>query len=104
MKLSGFDEILKSFKSTNKIYAGYSAAGCVLSPTLKGYDIVDEPHLKTYGQHETIWVGLNLIDWMFAPHFQSDHPDSEDINKEIAYYQEHGLKYKTLRDGEVIIL
>ncbi len=104
MKLSGFDEILKELVSTDKVYAGYSAAVCVLSPTLKGYHIVDNPNNKTYGDHETIWDGIGLIDWQFAPHFDSDHSESEDINKEIAYYKEHGMKYKPLKDGEVIIL
>lgn len=104
MKLSGFDEILKSFQPSNKVYAGYSAAGCVLSPTLKGYDIVDKPNLTTYGDHETIWDGLGMIDFQFAPHFESDHPESSDINKEIAYFQKHEMEHKALRDGEVITL
>lgn len=104
MRLSGFDEILKELVGANKVYGGYSAAVCVLSPTLKGYHVVDNPDLKTYGDHETIWEGIDLIDWQFAPHFDSDHSESEDINKEIAYYEEHDMKYKALRDGEVIIL
>lgn len=104
MRLSEFDEILKELVDANKVYGGYSAAVCVLSPTLKGYHIVDNPDLKTYGDHETIWEGIGLIDWQFAPHFDSDHSESEDINKEIAYYKEYDMKYKALRDGEVIIL
>lgn len=104
MKLSGFDEILKEFVDEENVYAGYSAAVCVLSPTLKGYHIVDDPNNKTYGDYETIWEGLELIDWQFAPHFDSDHSESEDVNKEIAYYKKHGMKYKPLKDGEVIIL
>ncbi len=104
IQLSGFDTILKELQSTNKIYAAYSAGVCVLSPTLKGYETVDSPDNKTYGDYETIWEGLGLIDWQFTPHFDSDHPESEDVNKEIAYYEERGMKYKALRDGEVIVL
>ncbi len=104
MRLSGFDTILKELKNTDTTYAAYSAGVCVLSPTLKGYETVDSPDNKTYGDHETIWEGLGLIDWQFAPHFDSDHPESEDVNKEIAYYEERGVKYKALRDGEVIIM
>lgn len=55
MHLSKFDEILKELLNTGKVYSGYSAAVCVLSPTLKGYHIVDNPHLKTYGDYDTIW-------------------------------------------------
>ncbi len=104
MQLSGFDAILKEFQDANKVYAAYSAGVCVLSPTLKGYETVDNPNNKTYGDHETIWEGLGLIDWQFAPHFNSDHPESEDVNKEIAYYEAQGIEYKALRDGEVIIM
>lgn len=105
MKLSGFDLILAELKDEDIVYGGYSAAVCVLSPTLHGYHIVDKSDLKTYGADQTtIWDGLGLINFMFAPHFQSEHSESEDINKEISYYKEHGMTYRTLRDGEVIIL
>ena len=104
MQLSGFDEILKEFVHTNKVYAGYSAAVCVLSPTLRGYDIVDDPHLKTYGDYETLWEGIGLIDWQFAPHFDSDHSESDDINEEIEFYKEQGMEYNALRDGDVIVI
>ncbi len=103
MNLSGFDDILQELLPSKKVYAGYSAAVCVLSPTLRGYDLVDDATRKTYGAYETMWDGLGVIDWQFAPHFDSDHPESEDINKEIAYCEAHGLEYKKLRDGEVII-
>lgn len=104
MHLSGFDTILtESLLPTDFVYAGYSAAGCVLSQTLKGYDIVDDPNLRTFGDYETMWEGLGIIDWQFAPHFDSDHHESDDVNKEIAYYEEHNMPYKKLRDGEVLI-
>lgn len=105
MKLSGLDNILKEMKGDKEfLYGGYSAAGCVLSPTLKGYEIVDDatdtpyPNLK-----QIIWEGLNFIDYTFLPHFDSDHPESVDINKEVEYCQKNTLPFKTLRDGEVII-
>lgn len=104
MQLSGLDEILKEMFYSDLVYAGYSAAVCVLSPTLKGYDIVDRPNHKIYGDHATIWEGLGLIDWQFSPHFDSDHAESKDINKEVDYFKKHQLSYKTLRDGEVIIV
>ena len=103
MHLSGFDTILLELLPSEKVYAGYSAAVCVLSPTLRGYHLVDNPDQKTYGEYETMWNGIGIIDWQFAPHFDSDHSESEDINKEIAYCEEHGLDYKKLRDGEEII-
>ena len=104
MHLSGMDEVLKELVDSEVVYGGYSAAVCVLSPTLKGYHIVDAPDLKTYGEYETLWKGIGLINWQFAPHYNSDHPESDDINKEIAYCEEYGLEYKPLSDGDVIII
>ena len=66
--------------------------------------IVDNPENKQYGDYETTWDGLGLIDWQFAPHFDSDHGESEDINKEIAYYKKYGMVFRALKDGEVIII
>jgi dipeptidase E len=103
MKLSGFDEVIKDLLDKDIVFGGYSASVCVLSPTLKGYHIVDSTEGNPYGE-EVIWDGLGLIDWQFAPHFNSDHSESDDINKEIAYYEEHGMNYKALKDGDVIVI
>jgi dipeptidase E len=98
-KLSGFDQWLIAQKDNDKlVYAGYSAGVCVLSPSLRGLELVDDPGM------DTIWDGLGLIDFAFAPHYQSDHPESEAINKVVEYYKTNNIPYKALRDGEVIIL
>jgi dipeptidase E len=106
MKLSGLDSILTNSEVPEKfVYAGYSAAGCVLSPTLKSYSIVDDATDHPYEeQRETIWEGLGLIDFAFMPHHNSDHQESDNIQKEVAYCEEHGIPYKTLRDGEAIVI
>lgn len=106
MKLSGLDNILINSEIPEEfVYAGYSAAGCVLSSTLKSYSIVDDATDHPYGeQHETIWEGLGLIDFAFMPHYNSDHQESDDIQKEIAYCEKHGIPYKTLRDGEAMVI
>ena len=41
---------------------------------------------------------------MILPHYKSDHPESEDIDKEVEYCDKNNIPYKTLRDGEVMIL
>lgn len=105
-KISGLDElILKDLsRSEDFIYSGYSAAGCVLGPTLKAYAIVDVPGDLPYPeQRETIWEGLGLVDYAFMPHFDSPHPESADISKEIEVCERLGIKYRALRDGEVIV-
>jgi dipeptidase E len=104
MKLSGFNEILKEIKDTNFLYAGYSAAGCVLAPSLKGMDLVDPLDTPYDEQKEILWDGLGFVDFHFMPHWDSNHPESADIDKEIAYCKENNIPYKAIRDGEVIII
>lgn len=106
MKLSGFDELMKVLVGRDDfVYGGYSAAGCVLSAKLDAYQIVDDITDMPYEDiQETLWDGLGLIDYVFLPHFDSDHSESSDINKEIEYCIENKIVYRALRDGEVIVV
>jgi dipeptidase E len=90
---------------TDFLYGGFSAAGCVLAPDLHAYQIVDNPKDFPYAEsQETLWEGLGLVDFAFMPHFDSDHPESADIGKEIQFCQEMSMPYRAVRDGEVIII
>ena len=91
-------------KNEEFVYAGYSAGGCVLFQDLRPYAIVDDPADLQYGNKETIWEGLGLIDFAFMPHWDSEHPESPAINKEIDFCKENNIPYKAIRDGEVIII
>ena len=106
MKLSGFDQILQNLsKNQDFLYAAYSAGVCVLSEELKAYEIVDNACDTSYNDlDETIWEGVNLINFTFMPHWKSDHPESADIDKAIEYCEKNRITYKALRDGEVIII
>ena len=106
MRLSGLDEILKGSSLRNDfLYGGYSAAGCVLGPGLQAYEIVDDATELPYKEmKEVIWEGLGLIDFAFMPHFDSEHSESADIDKEIQYCKDHKISFKAVRDGEVIII
>ena len=105
MKLSGLDDIIVDLDANpDFLYAGYSAAGCVLAPSLRPYSIVDDSSLVAYKEiKEVIWEGLGLVDFAFMPHWRSDHPESEAIEKEIEYCEKHHIKYKAVRDGEVLL-
>ncbi len=106
-KESGLDIWLQEqIDNKDFVYAGYSAGVCVLSPSLKGLETVDDPIIVGEGYpKETIWEGLNLIDFAFAPHYKSPgHPETEMVDKEVEHYKKVGIKYKTLHDGEVIII
>ena len=106
MKLSGLDAWLLSDRVPGGfVYGGYSAACCVLGPSLQAYAMVDDPSVHPYEQNAaTIWEGLGILDFAFMPHFQSQHPESRLIDQEIAYCEAHGIAYRTFRDGEVLIL
>jgi dipeptidase E len=106
MKLSGLDTILRDLvKKDNLVYGGYSAGVCVLAPTLKGIDLIDDSKIMPYGdQVGTIWEGLGILNYSIVPHYKSDHPDSENAGKAIEYMIENKIPFKALKDGEVIII
>ena len=104
MKLSGLDEFLKELRNTDFLYSGYSAAGCVLATSLKGMDLVDPLDTPYKEQKEILWDGLGFVDFRFMPHWDSNHPESADIEKEIIYCKENSIPYKAIRDGEVIVI
>jgi len=106
MKLSGFDNILKNLiDKSNILYGGYSAGVCVLAPTLRGIELIDDANVNPYGdQKEIIWEGLGILDYSIVPHYKSDHPESDKVNKVIDYMIDNKILFKALKDGEVIII
>lgn len=106
MKYSGFDAAITDLINNHKIvYGGFSAGVVILSKDLHGLDITDDPNDIPAGyDKEIIWDGLGLINFSVAVHYQSNHSESHLTDKEIEYYKTNNIPYKTLRDGEVIII
>lgn len=106
MRASGLDRIVAEFLSQDRIcWGGYSAGIAVLTPTLRGIEMVDDPEEVPNGwDSTTIWDGLGIIPYAVAPHYRSDHPESPAIEKTVQYYIDHHMLFKALRDGEVIII
>lgn len=102
-KLSGFDKYLIVNKDKDILYAGFSAGSCVLSPSLEGLDIVDEA-INPYNNDKVIYDGLNLINFTFVPHYKSLHEESALIDETVDYLDKNSIKYKTISDGEVLII
>ena len=102
---SGFYLLLKEkIKDNDFVYAGYSAGICILSPSLKVLEIVDNPNIIPQGyKQDVIWEGLNFINYAIEPHYRSDHPESADIEKEVQRCIDNKILFVALRDGEVII-
>lgn len=106
MKLSGFDEYLKvALQNDSIVYAGFSAGCCVLSPSLEGFDIVDDPKVVNQVYREPAdYSGLSILDFHFEPHYKSDHPESAEVDLELEYLEKQGIPYRTFRDGEALVI
>jgi dipeptidase E len=106
MKLSGLDSILHELNNKDDfLYGAYSAGVCVLSPSLDGYHIVDDATATPYPElQQVLWEGVGIIDFTFLPHYKSAHSEAAAIEKELEYCKERGIPYRTLSDGEVIII
>jgi dipeptidase E len=106
MEQSGFGEVIEQLIKTNRlVYAGYSAGICVLAPSLKGVELVDDPNVQVERyKPDIIWEGYGLIDFYPIVHYDSDHPESHLVDVELKHIKSLGIKYKTLRDGDTIII
>ena len=106
MKQSGFNNVrTKLLKGDSIVYGGFSAAVVVLQKSLHGLDIVDNPNNISDGYNsEIIWDGLGILDYNVSVHYKSDHPESALVDKEVQYNKDNNIPYKTLRDGEVLII
>jgi dipeptidase E len=104
---SGGDVIFRDLLAADTlVYAGYSAGACVLSPSLRGLEAVDDAAAVTraYGA-EPVWDGLGLLDEAFVPHYRSQgHPETAAIELVVARYQAEGVAYRALRDGQVLLV
>ncbi len=106
MKLSGLDKLILEMKSRDDfIYIGYSAAVCVLCSNLKYYAITDDANDFPYPQlKKQVWNGLGVLEYIFEPHYHSDHPESASTDKEIQKLIEDKVLFKAFKDGEVLII
>ena len=102
---SGGDLFLQSLRDDpDFICAGYSAGACVMSPTLQGINLADDPDFSAPPYNpEVIWEGLNFVPYWIVPHYQSDHFESEMMEAVVEFYRRENLPFKTLRDGEALV-
>ena len=88
------------------VYAGYSAGPCVLSPSLRGLELVDDPDAVTriHGA-PPVWHGLALLGEAFVPHYRSPgYPETAAIELVMAQYQAEGVPYSMLHDGQALLI
>jgi dipeptidase E len=88
------------------VYGGYSAGPCVLGPSLRAFELVDDPGAvgAAYGA-EPRWDGLEVLDYVIVPHVDSpEHPETDRCNELAEHFRAEGLPHRTLRDGEVLVI
>ncbi len=104
---SGADAVFRELLAADAlVYAGYSAGPCVLSPGLRGLELVDDPGAVTriHGA-PPVWEGLALLNEAFVPHYRSPgHPETAAIEQVVARYRAQGVPYRTLRDGQALLI
>ena len=105
MSQSGLDKILMNkLQDESFVYAGYSAGACVVGSTLNGLHLVDKPNFIPDGyKSEIIWDGLGLLPFSIAPHYRSEHPESQMIERVVEFFIHNKIPFIALRDGEACI-
>jgi dipeptidase E len=104
MRQSGFDDLVRAALARDTlVYGGYSGGIAVLAPSLRGIEMVNDPGAVPEGYDPAVlWDGLGLLPYHLAPHYRSAHPASPGIDCVVRYFLDHGMPFKTLRDGEAI--
>ena len=106
MQQSSFDvSVQELVRSESLVLAGSSAGSCAATTTLHGVELVDDSVSVPDGYtSDIVWEGLNFVHYSIAPHYRSDHPESEAIENTVHYFKSHGMPYKTLHDGQAIVI
>lgn len=98
---SGADSVmLNLLLKDSLVFGGYSAGTLMLTPSLRGYELLDDSTVVPEGYPTEVSMdGMGIVSFQIIPHSQS--PDLEKLER---YYLESGVPYKALRDGEVLIV
>lgn len=106
MKLSGMDTAIADLLSRDRIvYAGFSAAAVIMSRSLEGLEAVDDPYDVPAGYPQEVeWTGLGILPFSIVVHYRSGHTESAGAEREIEHYERKGIAYRTLQDGEALLI
>jgi dipeptidase E len=107
LRRSGGDTVFRDLLAQDAlVYAGYSAGACVLSPSLRGLEAVDDAGavLRIY-RSEPVWEGLAVLDKAFVPHYRSPgHAETTAIGLVAEKYRAEGIPHLTLQDGQALLI
>jgi len=102
---SGADKAIKELlESDTLVYGGYSAGIDMLTPSLHGAELVDDPNIVPDGYESSIiWDCLGVLSYTIAPHYKSDHPESAAVDRSVEHLIDNHIPFMALRDGEAIV-
>lgn len=105
MKVSGLDKVLQNrLADDSLVYGGSSAGSIIATPSLHGTELGDDPReISKHYSRPIVWQGLSLVPFYIVPHYRSDWFGRE-ADSMAAYFMKRNLPYKTLEDGQVIII
>lgn len=105
MALSGLKLCLIRFLEEDAfVYGGYSAGASILFRDLHGIEVVDPcDEIPPHYPKKVYWAALDVLPFVVVPHYRSQHPESDDVEKLVQYYVDNHCPFITLHDGEVII-
>jgi dipeptidase E len=96
---------VEALRRDDLVFGGYSGGIAVLAPNLRGIELVNDITSAPEGYDPAvIWDGLGVLPWSVVPHYKSPHWSSPGIDTVVAYLQAHNLPYRTLSDGEALII
>jgi Peptidase family S51 len=97
---SGADAALRRrLRRDALVYGGYSAGPCVLGPTIRGFEVTDDPVVvpAVYGD-EPIWTGMSFVDFVVVPLVGSpERAVSARLTQLAADYRAAGVPHRGLR-------
>lgn len=106
MRASGFADVATELLRNDAfVYAGYSAGACVTTPGFEGIELMDDPDVLPDGYPDDGRAPtLEWVPWRIVPHWNSDHPESPDADRAVAFLLQAELPFRTLRDGHAIVI
>jgi dipeptidase E len=107
LRQSRLEPILADLVRKNEIVLGGESAGAIImGPTLKYSEVdtdEDSPNYIPEGyDKEVIWEGLNFVDYVPVPHYQT--PGYIGIDDFIKNLEKEKIPYKTMTDDQAILI
>ncbi len=93
------DDIIKDLVTHGMVYAGWSAGAVVAGPTLRHFELFDDPNEAP----DVIWDGLGLTNRVVIPHIDLDDfaEGMQQINQQLT---EAGIVTVPLREDQALMI